>query len=209
MHYKAKHLEFLRRGYVAMMIPALTQAFNARFRCNLTEGQILAATKNHGIKSGRDCRFIKGHQPWNSATKGQGLTGANIHSFKKGNVPANRNPLWTERIDSKDGFILIKIPERNPHTGHPTRYKHKHVWMWEQKHGPRPDGMIVAFRDGDRQNCDTNNLMLISRAELLRLNQRGYKSIPDELKPSLLALTKLEVKTFEKMKDADCKEAAS
>jgi len=148
------------------------------------------------MKKKNNGRFKKGNKPWNAGTKGQGLTGANKTSFKKGNVPPNRKPLGSERICSKDGYILINIAERNPHTGFPTRYKHKHVHMWEQDHGPVPKGMIVAFRDSDKLNIDPENLMLISRAELLVLNQYGYKETPDELKPSVLALAKLEVKIF-------------
>lgn len=144
----------------------------------------------------RTGRFKKGNKPWNAGTKGQGLTGANAGSFKKGNVPPNRKPLYSERICPKDGFILIKIPERDPHTGFPTRYKHKHVYIWEQANGPVPAGMVVVFRDSDKLNIEPDNLMLVSRAELLRLNRRGYKDTPDELKPSVLALSKLETKTF-------------
>ena len=61
--------------------------------------------------------------------------------------------------------------------------------------GPVPEGMVVAFRDSDKLNIEPENLMLISRAELLRLSQHGYKDAPDKLKLSILALTKLEVKT--------------
>lgn len=208
MMYTAEQIEFLRSGYVEMFIHDLTRAFNARFSCNLTESQIRSATRNHRIRSGRDGRFKKGNWPWNGGTKGQRLTTANSGSFKKGNVPANRKPLGSERICPRDGFILLKVPERNPYTRSATRYKHKHVWIWEQTYGPVPDGMIVAFRDGNKQNCDPANLMLISRAELLRLNQRGYMKTPDGLKPSVLLLSKLEVKTFKKIKDTNGKEAA-
>ena len=58
--------------------------------------------------------------------------------------------------------------------------------------------MVVAFKDGDRTNCEPENLMLISRAELLVLNQHGYGEMPAELKPSVLALARLEVKAFSK-----------
>lgn len=78
----------------------------------------------------------------------------------------------------------------------------KHVHVWEQTHGPVPDGMVVVFRDGDKLNINPQNLMIVSRAELLRLNKRGYKNAPADLKPSILALAKLEVKTFSKQKDA-------
>jgi len=108
--------------------------------------------------------------------------------------------LWTERVCPKDGFILMKVPERNPYTGTPTRYKHKHVWVWEQEHGPVPEGMVVVFIDSDKTRCGFDNLMLISRAELLCLNRHGYKDMPVDLKPSVLALSKLQVKTWGKEK---------
>lgn len=66
-----------------------------------------------------------------------------------------------------------------------------------------PEGMVVALRDGDKTNCEPENLMLISRAELLNLNRHGYKDMPDKLKPSVLALSTLQVKTWAKGKQAD------
>ena len=147
---------------------------------------------SRGITSGRTGRFPAGHRPWNAGTKG--LTGANRTSFKKGQAPPNRRPLGAERIDSKGGFILMKIAEPDPYTGFPTRYKHKHVHIWEQAHGPVPEGMVVALIDGDKTKCELENLMLISRAELLNLNRHGYKDTPAELKPSVLALSKLQVR---------------
>lgn len=198
MKYTSKQLNFIRRGYVAMEISALTRAFNSRCGCNQPESAIRAATRNHGFKSGRDGRFKKGNISWNKDTKG--LTGRNRTSFKKGNIPANRKPLGYKRICSKDGYILIKITEKNPYTGASTRYKYKHVWLWEKKHGRPADGMVVAFRNGNNKNCVLKNLMLITRHELLWLNQRGYKGMPEAIKPSVAALVKLEVKTFERMR---------
>ena len=111
-------------------------------------------------------------------------------------MPANRKPLGHERVCSKDGYVLIKVAERNPHTGFPTRYKHKHVHIWEQAHGPVPAGQVVIFMDGDKLNFEPQNLMLVTRAQLLRLNKHGYKDAPKDIKPSVLALSKLEVQTF-------------
>jgi len=194
--YTAKQIEFLRIGYRRMKIHDLTCAFNAQFGTDKPATSIKAALGNRGIISGRTGYFEKGSQPWNAGTKGLGLTDANKGSFKNGHVPQNRRPLGSERICCKDGFVLIKIAERDPHTGFAARYKHKHVYIWEREHGPVPAGMVVAFRDSDKLNIEPENLMLISRAELLRLNQRGYKDTPGKLKPSILALSKLEVKTF-------------
>lgn len=138
-------------------------------------------------------KYAKGCIPWNHGTKG--LTYANRTSFRKGNIPANIKPVGDERLDTRTGAILIKIKERNPHTGCLTRYKNKNVYIWERKNGKVPPGMVVAHKDGNNHNCNIKNLMLIGRAELLYLNRSDYKSLPDKLKPSMVMLAKLKTVT--------------
>jgi len=193
IRYTEAHVEFLRTTYKSASVSELTVLFNKHFGTSLTVGQIKGALKNRKITSGRTGQFEKGHKSWNSGTKGQGLTGPNPGSFKKGNVPHNHTPLWTER-KGKDGYIEMSVPERNPYTGFPTRYKHKHVWLWEQENGPKPKGTAVIFKDGNNRNFDRGNLMLVTRAELLAMNLHGYKDQPAELKPSVLALAKVEAR---------------
>lgn len=188
--------EFLRLNYPGRSVAQMTALFNVAFHTDMTQSQIKTAVKNRDLISGRTGCFPKGHKPWNSGTKGQGLTGPNAGSFKKESEPPNRRPVGSERICTKDGSILIKIEETNPYTGFPTRWKHKSVHIWEQTFGPVPDGFVVMLKDGDKLNVEPENLMLVSRAELLRLNKYGYKDAPAELKPSILALVKLEVKAF-------------
>ena len=198
--YTDEQLQFIRDNYTGRSVEELKDLFNNRFGTSMTWQQIKSAVSNRGIISGRTGCFEKGHAPWNEGTKGQGLTTANKRSFKKGNAPKNRKPLGHERIDPRYGYVLIKVAEKNPNTGFPTRYKHKHVHIWELENGPVPEGMVVAFKNGDPACCEIDNLMLISRAELLNLNHHGYKEIPAELKPSVLALVKLQSKTGEKKK---------
>lgn len=191
---------FIRREYPQRSRAELTEVFNVWFGTQIKEDQIKCFVANHGVQSGRSGQFKKGSLPWNTGTKGKRLTTRNSGSFRKGSVPPNRKPIGTERICKKDGFVLIKVAETDPNTGFPTRYKHKHRHVWEQKNGPVPDGMIIAFRDGNKLNCDPENLMLISRLELLLLNKHGYHEMPDELKPSVLGLAKLKASVYEKLK---------
>jgi hypothetical protein len=176
--------------------PEITRLINERFGTSYTLKQIRALMSNRRITTGLKGQFQKGGRPWNAGTRGQGLTGRNRGSFKPGNVPANRNPLWHERM-GKDGFIEMKVPERNPYTGFPTRYKAKHVWMWEQKNGPVPADHVVAFKDSDRTNICPENLMLVPRAELLEMNRMRYREAHPEVKPSIRALVKLKRKMRE------------
>ncbi|MCP3923378.1 MAG: HNH endonuclease [Desulfobacterales bacterium] len=197
--YTSEQLNFLKKGYLSRTGPELTKAFNKKFGTSKSVKAIYTLLKRYKYKSGRTGCYSKGESPWNKGTKG--IIKPNKGNFKKGDIPANIKPIGSERICPKDGFILIKIAETDPYTGAKTRYKHKHLFIWEKEKGPIPKGMVVAFKDGNKENCTLENLMLISRAELLRLNNIQYKNTPDELKPSVLLLTKLQVKTWEKEKN--------
>ncbi len=60
-------------------------------------------------------------------------------------------PIGTERDHC--GYIKVKIAE-------PNVWKFKHQLLWEEAHGPIPEGHIVYFIDGDRSNCRLANLRL-------------------------------------------------
>ena len=184
--------EFMCGGYRRLTVPELTIALNAHFSINKKASQVESFLNNRRILSGRTGCFEKGLTPWNKGTKG--ICKPNSGNFKKGHIPPNRKPVGTERVDTQDGHLLIKTSQQNPYTGFPARYRSKHVVMWEEVNGPVPPGMCVFFKDGDNGHCVIENFMLITRAELLALNQHNYKETPNELKPSVLAMIKLEVK---------------
>ncbi len=187
-----EQIAWLREQYQDLTRPQLREAFNARFCCEISDGQLKGALANNKIRQHtRTGRFEKGQPGWNKGKTG--YMGANRTSFKKGHKPHNTRRLWSERI-SKDGYVEIKVLEKNPHTGYPTRYRQKHVWLWEMAHGKKQRGSTIIFKDGDNRNFDLDNLMLVSRKELLVLNMHDYKNQPDEVKPSILALAKMEAK---------------
>ena len=183
--------KFVEDGYKHLTLAELTDAMNRQFGTSFTVRQLRSFTRNHAIRSGRTGQFEKGAQSWNKGVKG--YMGANRTSFTKGRIPHTKKRLWSERVN-RDGFIEISIPERNPYTGAPTRFKHKHVWIWEAANGPVPKGHAVIFADGDKMNCVLENLLLVTRAELLSLNLHGYKDAPDETRPALLTLARIEAK---------------
>jgi hypothetical protein len=191
-------VKFIRENYRRLPLRELVVAFNERFGVQKTLFQMKCFITNHRIRSGRTGCFPRGHVPMNKDTKG--LTGANVTSFKKGNNPPNRKPIGTERIN-KYGYIEVKVAERNPYTGSPTRYRLKHRVLWEAVNGPVPAGKIVIFIDGDKAKCSGENLACITRAEGVRLNQFGYTDLPDDLKPSMLALVQLKVKAFDRLRE--------
>lgn len=163
----------------------LADRFNERFGTNQTAMQLVSLRKRKGWKSGRDGRFKKGQ----AKVPGSGAKVPNATSFKKGNRPANHVPVGTEITDSY-GYRKVK-------TGEPNIWEFVHRLMWEKHNGPIPLGMVIRFLDGDKQNADISNLTMVTKAEHVHLSRRGYSSAPEEIKPTLLSLSKLEVKIFE------------
>ena len=156
----------------------------------------MAFVKNHKIRSGRSGRFEKGFQPWNNGLRGTGICKPNSGTFAKGHVPANTRDLGAERIDNRDGYVLVKVAEPDPFTASKARFKHKHREVWERHHGPVPPGMLVRFADGDRTNCDISNLVLVSRQEHQVINCDGLSRLPAEVMPSAIAYARMRVKMF-------------
>lgn len=191
-------IDFIKTQYKHYTLRKLTIELNDQYGSNITEQQVRSFTRNHKINSGRTGQFEKGCFTWNKGTKG--LCHGSSTSFRKGHIPGNTRQLYSERIDSKDGYTLIKVPEANPYTNAQTRFKLKHVVIWEKEHGPVPKGQIIIFKDGDKTNITIDNLQSVSRSELLRLNRCNYKNIHNELKPALFSLVKLEVALFNRIR---------
>lgn len=183
-------------------------AFCQRFdRYDISAGNLHALRKRKGWKTGRTGHFAKGSTPFNKGVpcepgKGGKHPNARKSQFKKGGLPHNTKYLGHERI-SKDGYVEISIDDVNPHTGYERRYVLKHLYLWEKANGPVPQGMCLKAVDGNRANPDPSNWTLISRGMLPRLNGgratrvMAYDTAPDELKPVLMNLARVDQKVSE------------
>jgi len=186
--YSEEELRFVKR-FCKLPRKELAERFNAKFERDVSVLSLAALRRRKGWLTGRTGRFVKGRASWNKGVTG--YMGANSTSFKPGSVPARTNPLWAERVNP-DGYIEIKVPETNLHTGAPTRYILKHHWLWKQEHAGIPKGAVLKFKDGNKKNCTLENLVLIDRALLPALNRRGYDNAADECKPLILNVCKLQ-----------------
>ena len=126
------------------------------------------------------------------------VTARHLHWLRKRRGwKVGRGKIGTEYV--KDGYTLRKI-----HNGPPmhSRWRAVHVLNWEERHGPIAEGMVLKCRD-DRANTDPSNWELVPRGVLLRLNGRSgrnYDAAPAELKPTIMAVTKLEYGISERRK---------
>lgn len=196
--YSAAELAWLEANR-ELVISEYHRAFCAAFSRDVSAANLHALRKRKGWSTGRSGCFVKGQVPPNKGKKcppgvGGRHPNAQRTQFRKGNLPHNANYLGHERI-SKDGYVEISVDEVNPHTGFERRYVLKHRWLWEQQHGPVPEGMFLKCLDGDRTNTAPDNWELLPRATLPYLNgHRGldYDSAEPELRPSIIALAKLK-----------------
>ncbi|BCS86839.1 HNH endonuclease signature motif containing protein [Pseudodesulfovibrio sediminis] len=83
------------------------------------------------------------------------------------------------------------------------RQRHKHKVVWEQRNGPLPPDHAVRFLDGDKENCEIDNLMMFNRAENLHLNLMGFDQAPPELKESIILRARLIGKIAERKGELD------
>ena len=170
MHtYSDEVKKFIEENVRGNTSTELTRMVNDKFGTNYGVNNIKAYMKNHKLRNGLDTSFKKGHIPANKGKKGICGRGCEKTWFKKGHTPSNHKPVGSERIDSEDGYVLIKVAE-------PRTWKHKHRVIWEQHHGPIPKDYVVIFLDGDKQNLDINNLALITRNELKIMNNQRLRS---------------------------------
>ena len=98
-------------------------------------------------------------------------------------------PIGSESIDSKRGKVLIKV--RSGAAG--KNFVPKHLYVWEQAHGPVPNGYDIHFKDGNKQNCALENLELIShRANCLLSRQSGIENAMKETLPTRVLIARVD-----------------
>lgn len=138
-----------------------------KFGIVFTAAQMNGYKKRRGIKTGLTGRFEKGHIPVNKGKKmsPEAYAKAAPTMFKKGQLPALTRPVGAE-CWRDDGYLWVKVAQ-------PNKWRQKHRVIWEAANGPITAGYKIIFADGNRSNFDINNLICVSSAELIRLNQKG------------------------------------
>ena len=170
----------------------ICRLFNERFGLELTDSQVKGYIARHKLHTGRTGRFEKGREPFNKGRKGQCAPGCEKSWFKKGGFSPNRVPIGTERV-ARDGYLEVKYRD-----GHGVRnWRAKHLFVWEAEHGPVPKGHVVIFADGDKANIALDNLILIDRGVLARLNQSNLPRGSKEITEASVLVAKLHNATAE------------
>ena len=171
----------------------LTDLFNRRFGLFLSVSAVDGACTRYGIQSGRTGRFRSGTEPWNKGLKGRNGGGRSKETqFKDGHMPFNWAPVGTRVKQDSEGYWKVKVAE-SPAPGRSRfGWVHEHRLIWEAAHGPQPMGTAIVFIDGDTDHLSLDNLACVTRAELARLNQLGWRNLRSpEARKALIAEAKL------------------
>lgn len=187
--YRDEHIEFLKENVKGITLKELTKRFNNKFDMNISESAVSNLKCKYNLQSGIvGGQFQKGQTSWNKGKKmsSDQYKRCEATMFKKGNIPANARAIGSERID-KNGYILIKTQD-----GHKNKnWTRKHRYLYEQEYGKVPKGNKVIFADGNNRNFDLNNLIVVSDAEELIMNQHKLFKEDTELTKSGVAIAKL------------------
>lgn len=180
--YTAEEKAFIKSVQYGKSSQEVADLFNARFDSQITASMIKSFRANNHINSGITGNFRKGNIPWNKGMKGLQIGGKETQ-FRKGNLPKQYRHVGSERIQ-KDGYVYVKTED-------PNTWRLKHRVIWERHHGRIPAGHTLIFLDGNKQNFEIDNLILVSRAELARINQLKLSDDP-ALNRSIVMLARFQ-----------------
>ena len=164
------------KEYLALIVKGstykeTTEKMNDKFEYDFSEGQIKGIMARNKLVTGRDVHFKKGSIPWN---KGLSYMPNNKETrFQKGNIPHGHREVGSERI-IRDGYIEIKVAE-------PNVWDLKHRVIYREHYGEIPSGHNIIFADGNKMNFDIDNLIAVSKSEMLILNNNNLRFEDKEL----------------------------
>lgn len=190
--YTADEILFLADNVVGRSYADLTALFNTRFGLSLSQLAIEGTITRCKLANGFDGRFKPGLVPHNKGIKGVSYPGMKATQFKPGQLPTKYLPVGAETMRD-DRYIWVKVAD-------PKTWRQKHVMIWEAAHGPRPAGHAVIFGDGNRQNFDLSNLILVSRAELAVMNKFGLIGSSTELTEAGKSVADLRMRIIDRQK---------
>lgn len=191
--YTDDFIEFVRQ-HKKMLNVDLIELIKIHYpQYSFTKSKMCNFRHRYNLQSGiRGGTFPKGHIPFNKGKKMSAETYAKLRStmFQKGNITYNTREIGSIRYD-KDGYKKIKVSDDKKGKANWQLY---HRYIFEKEFGKVPKGYAVIFADGNKYNFDLDNLVLVSRNELARLNQDKLIFDNADLTKSGLQLVKMKNK---------------
>ena len=176
MHFTGYKREYAGRGKRRLLTWAQARFVAGRYQRDSLRDTAAALNARYGLD-------VKPESlRWWLSANGITTVGKRSGRFPKG-TRTNVLPTGATRVSrsrKSPGQIQVKVDEVNPYTGARGRMKPLRIVVWEQSHGPVPDGHCVVHLDGDPANCRLDNLTCVPRAVLARLNQMHWRDLPPD-----------------------------
>lgn len=136
-------------------------------------------------------QFVKGMAPWNKGKHFKAGGRSAETRFKKGLKPPKYQKIGTI-TKHKDGYTFIKLAEH--------KWQLYQRYIWQEHHQKKlKKSQTVLFLDGNKNNFSPDNLMAISRKELLIINhERLLTKDSSDLSKTGVLIAKLKVKINDK-----------
>lgn len=190
MHFwTEEEAEFIREIYPYYPNKVVAKMVKEKFGTETSANNLTNVKNKYGIPDKvipNPGNYKKGQVPWN---KGKGMSDETKEKvkntwFKKGQMPKNHQPIGTTRITS-DGYKEIKVKE-------PDVWQLYNRYIYEKEHGVKLEAKdIIIFADGNRENFDIDNLVKVSRANLLYLNRHNLIFDNTDLTKTGVAVSKV------------------
>lgn len=137
----------------------------------------------HGNHAGR---FKKGSIPYNKGMKMSEEFRNKLKAqwFKEGRVPHNKLPIGSE-TKRGDGYIYVKI-------ANPNVWDLKQRVIYENSVKKLKDNEVIEFKDGNTENFDISNLVVMTKTE--HLAKYSIHNYPSPIKDIIYLMKRINCK---------------
>lgn len=90
------------------------------------------------------------------------------------------------------GYVYVRLEDVHCHGRSKRHFEAKHILEWTKVNRSVPDGYVLKCMDGNKLNCDPSNWECVPKGMVIRLNKRSYEDAPAKIKPTIVAVAKLE-----------------
>lgn len=150
--YTEEQRQFIKDNIEGTKYRVLANMFNAKYGTNKTRENIKSYCRRHGLRNN--------------------LTSEQTY-FKEGHDLRSSKPIGSEYINH-EGNVMIKFKDDLRLYESYKNWKAKKIYVWEKHYGHIPVGYSILNLDGNKLNCDIDNLILIENSENSWLNKHNY-----------------------------------
>lgn len=169
-------IDFIKENIEGTPYLEMVEIVNSKFgEPYISRSNLKALLAKNGWRNGRDTKCKPGQPSWNKGRRISEEVRSKLEPtmFKPGSKPWNWRPVGSTRVNV-EGYIEIKTAE-------PNKWEHMHKVVWREQYGMIPAGKCLIFKDGNRENCSIENLMLVSKTAHSIMNKKKLRSNTAEL----------------------------